>query len=158
MNTGFSLLELQAFANQLYQGRPLVMVPYGYTVTFAGLTANATQTQTLSITANADFILTKVKSRTTIAAAAQTISNLTAPQMRVLITDSGSNEQFTNQAVDLVNYSTIGQSDIGNLPYPRFISGRTSLSIVLSEYGGVVATENVDLFLEGLLIRTYSGQ
>ena len=157
-SNAFSILELQAFANQIYQGRPLIMVPYGYTVTFSGVTANSTQTQTLSITANADFILTKIKLRATEAAVAHTISNLDAPQARVLITDSGSNEQFTNQAVDVVNYTSIGQSDLGQLPYPRFISGRTALSIVLSEYGGVVATENMDLFLEGMLVRTYSGQ
>lgn len=153
---GFSLLELQAYANQLYGGRPLLMVPYGYTVTFAGVTALQTVTQTLSITANADFILTEIKARIA-DASAQTISNLNAPYMRVLITDSGSNEQYTNSAVDLVNYSTIGQSAIGSLPYPRFVSGRTALTIVLTEYGNIPGPQTVDLFLQGLLVRTYSG-
>lgn len=156
-SAGFSLLELQAYANQLYQGRPILMVPYGYTVTFSGVTANSTQTQTLAITANADFILTKIKLRATEATVAHTISNLDAPLCRLLITDSGSNEQYTNSAVDVINYTSIGQSDQGQLPYPRFVSGRTALTFVLTEYGGVVATENLDFFLEGVLVRTYSG-
>ena len=154
----YSILEIQAFLNQLYGGRPLVIVPYGYTVTFSGLVSpNATATQTLSITANADFVLTQIKARTS-DTSAQTVSNKNAPYYRVLITDSGSNEQFTNSAVDLENAATNGNTQQGVLPYPRFIGGRTALTITLTSYTTVVATQNIDLFLEGVLVRTYSNQ
>jgi hypothetical protein len=149
-------MELQAFANQIYGGRPLVLTPYGYTVTFSGVTASSSATQTLGITANADFILTQVKSRTS-DATIQTVSNKNAPYYRLLIVDSGTNEQYTNSAVDTENYTTNGNTQQGLLPYPRFIAGRTSLSLTLTEYRGVVATQNIDIFLEGLLCRTYSG-
>lgn len=153
----YSVMELQAFANQIYGGRPLVLTPYGYTVTFSGITANASQTQTLSITANADFILTQIKSRTS-DTTLQTISNKNAPYYRLLIVDSGTNEQFTNSATDTENFTTNGNTQQGLLPYPRFIAGRTSLTLTLNEYRGVAATQNIDVYLEGLLCRTYSGQ
>lgn len=152
----YSVMELQAFANQIYGGRPLVLTPYGYTVTFTGIVASASQTQTLSITANADFILTQIKSRTS-DSTLQTISNKNAPYYRLLIVDSGTNEQFTNSAVDTESFTTNGNTQQGLLPYPRFIAGRTSLTLTLSEYRGVAATQNIDVYLEGLLCRTYSG-
>lgn len=153
----YSIMELQAFANQIYGGRPLVMTPYGYTATFSSITASSSSTQTLSITANADFILTHIKSRTS-DSTLQTVSNKNAPYYRLLIVDSGTNEQFTSVAVDTENYTTNGNTIQGLLPYPRFIAGRTSLSLTLTEYRGVAATQNIDIFLEGLLVRTYSGQ
>lgn len=154
----YTILEIQAFLNQLYGGRPLVVVPYGYTVTFSGLVSpNVSSTQTLAITANADFVLTQIKARTS-DSSAQTISNKNAPYYRILITDSGSNEQFTNAATDLEIYSTNGNTMQGLLPYPRFLSGRTSLTVVLTSYTSLVATQNIDVYFEGLLVRTYSGQ
>lgn len=153
----YTVLEIQAFLNQLYGGRPLVVVPYGYTATFNGITASTSQTQTLSITANADFVLTHVKSRTS-DSTVQTVSNKNAPYYRILITDSGSNEQFTNSAVDTECYTTNGNTSQGLLPYPRFIGGRTALTITVNEYRGVAATQNIDVYLEGVLVRTYSGQ
>lgn len=155
-NNHYSLLDLQAFANQLYGGRPIVLVPYGYTVTFTALAPAATATQQLSITANADFICTGLKYRANVGTA-ETVSNKTAAYVRILITDSGTNEQFTNAAVDIENYATNGASQVGGFPYPRFISGRTALTITATNFSGAVAqTYNFDLFFEGVLVRTYS--
>ena len=75
--------------------------------------------------------------------------------MRMLVTDSGSNEQFTNVAVDLENYSTNGNI-INALAYPRIISGRSSLTIALTSYEAS-NTLNIDIMLEGVLVRAYSG-
>ena len=104
----YGIGEIEAYASKFYQGRPLLLTPYGYNLTFSSLTAGASQSQTLNITANADFIMVGLHHRANIAAASQTVSNKTAPLTRILITDSGSNEQFTNAAVDLENYSTNG--------------------------------------------------
>jgi hypothetical protein len=92
--------------------------------------------------------------RANIAAASQTVSNKTAPLARVLITDSGSNEQFTNAAVDLENYSTNGNI-INLFPYPRIISGRSTLTIQVTSYEAS-ATLNLDIFFEGVLVRAYT--
>jgi hypothetical protein len=83
------------------------------------------------------------------------VSTKVAPLARVLITDSGTNEQFTNAAVDLENYSTNGNI-INNLPYPRIISGRSTLTVQLSSYEAS-ATINIDLSFSGVLVRAFTG-
>ena len=113
----FSIGEIEAFASKFYAGRALLLTPYGYNLTFSGLAAGASATQTLNIAANADFIALTIHHRSNVAAAAQNVSTKSAPLARILITDSGSNEQFTNSAVDLENYSTNGNI-INTLPYP----------------------------------------
>jgi hypothetical protein len=151
----FSPLDIQAFANQIYGGRPIVILPYAYPLTFTGLAQNTSATQQLSITANADFILTRIKYRASIGAA-ETVSNKTAAFVRMLVTDSGTNEQFTSGPVDLENYATNGASMAGNLPFPRFISGRTSLTVTVTNFAPVAQTYLLDLSFEGVLVRTYS--
>jgi hypothetical protein len=53
----------------------------------------------------------------------------------------------------LFNYATTG--NITNpLIYPRIVSGRSTLTITLSNYDAA-QTYNIDLFLEGVLVRAY---
>jgi hypothetical protein len=150
----FSMQELEAFASKFYGGRPLLLTPYGYNLTFSSLAAGTSATQTLNIAANADFIFVGMHHRANVAAAAQNVSTKSAPLARVLITDSGSNEQFTNAAVDLENYSTNGNI-INLLDYPRIISGRSTLTVQLTSYEAS-QTLNVDLFFSGVQVRAYS--
>lgn len=150
----FSINEIEGFASKFYQGRPLLLTPYGYNVTFSSLAAGASATQTINIAANADFILTNLHHRANVAAAGQNVSTKVAPLARILITDSGSNEQFTNSAVDLENYSTNGNI-INLLSYPRIISGRSTLTVQLSSYEAS-QTLNIDVFFEGVLVRAYA--
>jgi len=150
----FTIGEIEAFASKFYGGRPLLLTPYAYNLTFSSLAAGASATQTLNIAANADFIMLGMHHRANVAAAGQNVSTKTAPLARVLITDSGSNEQFMNSAVDLENYSTNGNI-INKLDYPRIISGRSTLTVQLSSYEAS-QTLNVDLAFEGVLVRAYS--
>lgn len=147
----YSFLDIQAFASSLYGGQRLTLVPYAYTVTFLAL-AQATQaTQQLAITANADFILVGFKHRAQIGAA-QVIQTKTAPFVRLLVTDSGSNQQFTNSAIDLENYSENGWGD-KELPFPRFIQGRTALTIQATNYAPTAETyTSLDVVLNGVLV------
>ena len=92
---------------------------------------------------------------TSSAFAGQTVSTKVAPLARILITDSGTNEQFTNAAVDLENYSTNGNI-VNDLPYPRIVSGRSTLTVQLTSYEAS-ATINIDLSLEGVLVRAFTG-
>ncbi len=151
----YSFLDIQAFVNVQYKNNPNYIQPYGYTITVPSLAPAATYTASLSITANADFVLTGLKYRATIAAAAQTVSNKTAACVRVLITDSGTNQQFSQSAVDLENYSTNG-GDSRDLPYPRFIQGRTALSIAFTSYAAAETYAPLDLFLEGVQTQMYT--
>lgn len=150
----FSIGEIEAFASKFYAGRALLLTPYGYNLTFTGLAAGATASQTLNIAANADFIALTLHHRANVAAAAQNVSTKVAPLARILVTDSGSNEQFTNTAVDLENYSTNGNI-INTLPYPRIISGRSTLTVSMTNFDAA-ATYNIDVFFEGVLVRAYS--
>ncbi len=153
-NQGMNIADIEAFASKFYQGRPLLLVPYGYNLTFSSLAAAASSTATVNIAANADFIMTGLHHRANVAAAAQTVSNKTAPLVRILVTDSGSNEQFTNSAVDLENYSTNGNI-INKFDYPRIVSGRSTLTVQLTSYEAS-QTLNVDIFFEGVLVRAYA--
>jgi len=146
--------QLEAYAGRFYGGRPLLITPYAYTVTFSSLAPAATASQIINVAANADFIVTEFHSRSNIGGAAQTVSNMTAPQVRVLITDSGSNEQFTQAAVDIIAYTTAGNFD-NPLPYPRIVSGRSTLTVQLSNYSST-ETYNIDVVATGVLVRAYS--
>ena len=150
----YGIGEIEAYASKFYQGRPLLLTPYGYNLTFSSLTAGSSASQTLNITANADFIMVGLHHRANVAAAGQNVSTKTAPLARILITDSGSNEQFTNSAVDLENYSTNGNI-INLLSYPRIISGRSTLTVQLTSYEAS-QTLNLDIFFEGVLVRAYA--
>jgi len=150
----FGVSEIEAFASKFYQGRPLLLTPYGYNLTFTALTAGSSATQVVNIAANADFIMTNIHHRANVAAAGQNVSTKVAPLARILITDSGSNEQFTNSAVDLENYSTNGNI-INLLPYPRIISGRSTLTVQLTSFEAS-QTLNIDVFFEGVLVRAYA--
>ena len=152
----YSVSDIEAYASKFYQGRPLLLTPYAYVLTFSSLAAGTSATQTLSITANADFILLQLHHRATSSAyAGQTVSTKIAPLARILVTDSGTNEQFTNAAVDLENYSTNGNI-INNLPYPRIVSGRSTLTVQVSSYEAS-ATINLDISFDGVLVRAFTG-
>ncbi len=149
----FNLADIEAFASRFYQGRALLITPYAYNITFASLTAASTQSTVVNIAANADFMALQFHHRASVAGAAQNVSTKTAPLVRMLVTDSGSNEQFTNAAVDLENYSTNG--NITNmLPYPRIVSGRSTLTVQVTSYEAS-QTLNLDIAIEGVLIRAY---
>jgi len=150
----YSYSEIETFASKFYQGRPLLLVPYAYNVTFSSLAAGASATQTVNISANADFIVTGLHHRANVAAAGQNVSTKVAPLARILVTDSGSNEQFTNSAVDLENYSTNGNI-INKFDYPRIVSGRSTLTVQLTSYEAS-QTLNVDIVFEGVLVRAYT--
>ena len=153
-STSYSIADIEAFASRFYQGRALLITPYAYTITFAALTAASTQSQVINIAANADFMALMFHHRATVSGAAQTVSNKVAPLVRILVTDSGSNEQFTNAAVDIENYSTNGNI-VNDLPYPRIVSGRSTLTVQVSSYEASVSL-NLDVSIEGVLVRAYS--
>jgi len=150
----YSIADIEAFASKFYQGRALLLTPYGYNLTFSSLAAGTSATQTVNIAANADFIITGLHHRANVAAAGQNVSTKTAPLARILITDSGSNEQFTNSSVDLENYSTNGNI-INKFDYPRIVSGRSTLTVQLTSYEAS-QTLNIDVFFEGVLVRAYA--
>ena len=151
-DTGYSISDLEAFVSRFYGGKRLLLTPYAYNTIFTALAQGSSQTNTVTIAANADFVLLGLHHRAQIAAA-QNISTKTAPFARILITDSGSNEQFTAQPVDLENYSTNGNI-VNNLAYPRIIAGRSTLTVQVTNYAPTAETyATLDVMLEGVVGR-----
>lgn len=150
----YSIADVESFCARVYAGKNLLITPYGYNTTFTALAQNGAASNVVQIAANADFIALGFRHRAQIGAA-QTIQTVTEPFVRLLVTDSGSNEQFTAQAVDLNNYSTNGgQGVLRNLPYPRILSGRSSITISVTNYAPTAETyTTLDIFLEGVLVR-----
>jgi hypothetical protein len=156
MSTGsYSMADIESFVARFWPGRKTYITPYAYPATFTALAQNGQQTQNINIQANADFLLLGIAFRANIAAA-QTESSVTAPFVRMLIVDTGSNEQFTNAAVDLEAMYRNAQRSV-YLPYPRIIQGRSSLSLQATNYSpGAGETYSFDIILEGVHVRAYS--
>lgn len=156
MGDNYSTVDIEAFVSRFYPTQRMLITPFGYPLTFAALAQNASATATVAIAANADFIMLAVRHRAQIGAP-QNIGTKTAPFVRILIIDSGTNEQYTNGAVDLENYSTNGQYD-HSLPYPRIISGRSVLTVQVTNYAPTAETyTTLDILFEGVLARAYTG-
>lgn len=156
-NESFSISDVEAFVSRFYV-RPdgtqikLLITPYAYPTTFLALAQNAVQTNVINIAANADFVLLAIRHRAALTTT-QTVSSKVAPFVRVLLQDSGSNENFTNAAVDLENYSTNGNVPHA-LPYPRIISGRSTITCQVTNFAPLAETySTLDIMLEGLLVR-----
>lgn len=154
---GFSFADIQAFANMVYAGRPFILTPFAYPVVFTSLAQNASSTASLSITANADFILTRIRYRAWISSAGLTYNTTVIPNVQILVTDTGSNEQFTNTSVDLANWGYNNSQAVGALPYPRYIAGRTALSVAVTNNSPASETYGrLEILFEGCLARQYS--
>lgn len=155
MNNRYSVQEIQAFCAQVYEGRKLLITPNAYETVFQAVAFGGTATNIINVSAVADFVLLGISHRLVLAAAGQTVSSKPAPIGRILITDSGSNEQLTMQAVDLENYSDNG-SGVRSLPFPRVVSGRSSLTVQVSNYAPVAETwGSLSVMLSGVNVRAY---
>lgn len=143
---------LERFLSRFYEGKELTIVPFAYSAVFVALAPAATQNQIITIAANADFCLLSIHYKAWLAAT-QTVSTKQTAYCRLLITDTGSSESFTNTAVDLENYC---QNDAkpNALPYPRLIGGLTSLNLQLTNYAPLAETyAGIEIFLEGVRVR-----
>jgi hypothetical protein len=153
----YNFRDLEAFASRFYQNHPLEITPYAYSMTFSNLTAGATALQTLNFQANADFILTHIQAQGVNHASSTNITHATQilPLVRMLLTDSGSSQPLTNTPIDLSAYVEIGNFEKG-LPYPRFLSGRSSLQVQLTSYDTALAYD-IDVSFHGVNVRAVTG-
>jgi hypothetical protein len=143
-------LEQSIYANEVAQGKKIALKSYAYSINGLSLAPAATSTQIVNIQANADFLCTHLSHHANLAGAAQTVSSKVEPLIRLLITDSASNEQWTNQAIDLACYST-NDAKLMMLPYPRFVGGRAQINLTFTSYEAA-NTDVLDFVLHGLNI------
>jgi hypothetical protein len=148
--------EIERFAARFYQGYTLTLTPYAYQTIFLALTQGSQQTNVINIQANQDFIALGFRHRAQIGAA-QTISTVTAPFVRFLFTDTGTNENFTNTSVDINNYGP-AMPYAFYLPYPKIISGRSAISVQATNYAPTVETyTSIEVSMFGVAVRATRG-
>lgn len=152
---GFSIADIERFASLMYS-RPiddLYLVPYSYPIDFTDVASNATQSGILTLSANADFIALGIRF---IAAgdSSYTIMSKPAGDVRCLITDTSSGDQFTNGSVLLENYGTNGTGEI-LFDFPRLLAGRSALSVqVTNQTGAEIIVLQMEM--HGALVRAWS--
>jgi hypothetical protein len=169
--TMISPTELVAYVNACYAQADQAIMASGmprpsrayvtkrYATLFTALTAGSTQSNQIQISANGDFFLTRITFAANIANAAQTNATLVIPELRLQITDSGSDELFANQATDISSFASLSSyaNKDTDEPYPRVISGRSTLTLTLTNQEPT-NTYNVEIVLSGVLVKTYGGQ
>lgn len=104
-----------------------------YGIEFLGLAAGATATNIIPIQADAEFECLKLCYASDLAAGVQTESTRTIPQCEILITDSGSDKQLMNMAVDFTTLFGSG-SEPFILPVPKRFRRNGGINIALSNY------------------------
>lgn len=158
LDYSFSTIDIEAFVARFYPGKRLLITPFAYPAFFTQLAQGATQTIAVQIAANADFVLMGLHHRAVVGTTVgQNVSNKPSPLCRLLITDSGTSEQYTQGAIDLETYST-NDSKVLHLPYPRIVSGRSALTLQLNNYAPAAETySTLDIVLWGVLVRAYTG-
>lgn len=143
--------KVQEFVRSTYAISGNVNIqPYSYRVAFQNLAAGTTQNGKLDANANSDFILLSPRYRATEAADVDAI-----PEVRVLLTDTGSSTQLSDSAIDLTTFfGHIGKAPV-EMVYPRIIAGRSSLQIQVTNYGATAYT-NLELTFAGVLVQAYN--
>jgi hypothetical protein len=156
--------SLKEFVREAYNphGLPgldakLLIQPYSYPLEFNSLAPAGQSSQQLVIAANADFVLSSLRYRASLysnGGADDTDADI-VPKVRVLITDTGSNQQFSSQSVDIANL--FGQ--IGRAPYvymfPRIINGRSALTVAVTSYAVADTYANIELSFAGALVQQF---
>jgi hypothetical protein len=145
-------LEILDYVQRVY-GRPglqgadkITLQPYYYTADDLIIAASGSNNTVINISANADFVMMKL----TTAIYVGGVLNQN-PNAKILLSDTGSNEQFSDRQVDIGSIAQNGFREL-YLPYPKILSGRSALN------AQVFNTQATDIYtakivLHGVLVR-----
>lgn len=154
---GFSIADIESFAELMYSRSidDLYLVPYSYPINFTAVASDATQSGVLTLSANADFIALGLRHFTMSSTdTSPTILSKPAGDIRCLITDTSSGDQFTNGSVILENYGSNGTGEI-LFDFPRLLAGRSALSVqITNNTGGEIVVTQLEI--HGVLVRAWS--
>ncbi len=142
---------------QMLQSKSVVRKPFTYSTAFSStnLTAGATVTNQLPIQSDAPFLVQAQTYTANVAAAGQTASSATYPIASVLITDTGSGMQMSNQAVPVTSLFGNGQFPFV-LPEPLLLAARTNLQIAVTNSDAAQAY-NLTLNFHGVKLFAFNG-
>jgi hypothetical protein len=155
------IVALQQWVKSLYRANGqdaerLWIEPFSYPVslpTFAAVGGVATGV--IAINANADFVCTRINYECALGTV-QNASTRPIAQARALIVDAGSSRPFFNAAAPLETFAS-NQYPNRFLPYPRWLSANTTVSIQLTGYGTAAENYTIDMVFEGVAVRQFSG-
>ena len=104
-----------------------------YNTVHSLVVAGTSNTQTIQINADSDFQIEKLSYFVDIAAAGQTQSTRVLGLVTVLLVDTGSGRQFSDQAVPVPSLFGTGQIPFV-LKQPKILMARTSLSVTVANF------------------------
>lgn len=153
-NDNEALLQM---LESLLRAKQVIKKPFTYSTTFsnANLTAAATVTNQLQIQADAPFLIQAQTYAANVAAAGQTASTATYPIASVLLTDTGSGMQLSNQAVPVTSLFGNGQFPFV-LPEPYLLQAKANLQVAVTNSDAAQAY-NLTLNFHGVKLFAYQG-
>lgn len=116
---------------------------FTYEVNFANLLAGSSQTQTFTIQADADFLLSKLAFLATIGNVAFDDSTRPIPNVNVTIQDTGSGRNLMNTAVPVASIFGTGQLPF-ILPRQRIFLANATVNVTLTNFD---VAADYDLYL-----------
>jgi hypothetical protein len=111
---------------------------FTYEVDFSALLAGSSQTQSFTIQADADFLLSKLAYSANIANAAYEDATRPIPNVSVLIQDTGSGRNLMNLAVPLASIFGTGQLPF-ILPRQRIFLANATVNVTLNNFDAATA-------------------
>ncbi len=105
---------------------------YSYSLTFAGVVAGASATQSFNVEANSDFIWTKATFFADIAAGIQTNATRVVPLMTIELIDTGSAYQLFSEPQPIANVFGTGRVPFLINPAYKFSKNATLRGVVVN--------------------------
>lgn len=121
---------------------------YAYAFTESSIASGATQSKTVTIEADANFIAHKLTIFASIAGAAVTESSEVLPLVVLQITDNGSGRNLFNQPVAIPTIVGSGQRPF-ILPIPRLFRSNSSINFTYTNFSAGT-TYRLDFTLSGV--------
>lgn len=151
--------QMPSYRNLIAQGGTVIPDPFIYSSQFlaTSLLASATVTNVLNIQADADFVLlaqayyANVDFTTNPQAATREY-----PNCSLLITDSGSSKQLSDNSIQVPMYFGDGQFPY-ILPVPRFFAAKSSLQLKMTN-NDTNSAMNINLAFIGVKLYTIQGR
>ena len=127
---------------------------YTYSFVVASLAAAASATSTISVQANAAFVIVKLAVMADLAGALQTDSSRVIPLVNVSINDSGSGRNLQNTPVPLGNIAGSAQLPFV-MPQQRILMPSSSVQALFTNYSAASTYLNLTLTLIGYQVFEY---
>ena len=139
--------EIEAYVARVWQGQRCILKPFFFNADFVGFAASGSETQTIKINSNADFLLTELR--------ISALDNMIFLQgLSLQITDGATLEQFFASPTPAASVCTTHGAYHQGLSVPRRIAGNSLLTVNASEVDGASAIDGFQLSLVGVLVFT----